>query len=97
MDFVRSKFGTNEPMPVEHFFLTFWMVCCAHTANWPKSEEKSRPVVPACAGCARAHPDFGRSVNPISTKGDRLCPPHYYSPSQILKPSAIPDREYLVL
>ena len=22
--------------------------------------------------------DFGRSVNPISTKGGRLCPPHYY-------------------
>ena len=23
-------------------------------------------------------PDFGRSVNPISTRGDRLCPPNYY-------------------
>ena len=34
-----------------------------------------RDVVPGCAGCARAHPDFGRSVNPISTRGDRLCPP----------------------
>ena len=21
-------------------------------------------------------PDFGRTVNPISTKGDRLCPPN---------------------
>ena len=41
MDFVRSSFGTNEPLPVEHFFLTFWPVCCAHTANRPKSEEKS--------------------------------------------------------
>ena len=28
-----------------------------------------RPVVPGCAGCAMAHPDFGRSVNPISTRG----------------------------
>ena len=28
----------------------------------------SRPVVHVCAGCAMAHPDFGRSVNPtIST------------------------------
>ena len=35
-----------------------------------------RPVVPECAGCAMAHPDFGRSVNPISTRGDRLCPPN---------------------
>ena len=23
-------------------------------------------------------PDFGRSVNTISTRGDRLCPPNYY-------------------
>ena len=23
MDFVRSKFGTNEPLPVEHFFPHF--------------------------------------------------------------------------
>ena len=30
MDFVRSNFGTNEPLPVEHF-----------AANRPKSEEKS--------------------------------------------------------
>ena len=29
----------------------------------------SRPVVPGCAGYALAHPDFGRSVNPISTRG----------------------------
>ena len=37
-----------------------------------------RGVVPAGAWGAMATPDFGRSVNPISTKGDRLCPPHYY-------------------
>ena len=37
-----------------------------------------RPVVPGCAiGCAMAHPGFGRSVNPISIKGDKLCPPNY--------------------
>ena len=24
---------------------------------------------------AMAHPNFGRSVNPISTRGERLCPP----------------------
>ena len=28
-----------------------------------------------------AYPDFGRSFNPISTRGGgRLCPPHYYLP-----------------
>ena len=29
------------------------------------------------AESALAHPEFGSSVNPIPTKGDRLCPPHY--------------------
>ena len=36
----------------------------------PQPYKQARPVVPGCAGRARAHPDFGRSVNPISTKGD---------------------------
>jgi hypothetical protein len=38
----------------------------------------SRGVVPgvARAGIAMAAPDFGRSVNPISTMGGRLCPPN---------------------
>ena len=35
-----------------------------------------RPVVHGCAGCAMAHPIFCRSVNPISTRGDRVCPPN---------------------
>ena len=43
-----------------------------------------RPVDP---GCAMAHPDFGRSVNPISTRGDRLCPPNYYWHTRIFRPS----------
>ena len=47
--------------------------------NWKKTPQplQFRPVVPGCAGCAIAHPDFGRSVNPISTRWDRLCPPNY--------------------
>ena len=32
-------------------------------------------------------PDFGRSVNPISTRGDRLCPPNYYWHPRIFRPS----------
>ena len=35
-------------------------------------EDQFRGVVPGGAA-----PDFGRSVNPISTRGDRLCPPNY--------------------
>ena len=46
-----------------------------------------RPVVPGCAGYAMAHPGFGRSVNPISTRGDRLCPPNYYWHTRIFRPS----------
>ena len=46
-----------------------------------------RGVVPGCAGCAMAHPEFGRSVNPISTRGDRLCPPNYYWHPRIFRPS----------
>ena len=41
-----------------------------------KSVIYSRPVVLGGAGGAMAPPDFGRSVNPISTKGGRLCPPN---------------------
>ena len=52
----------------------------------------TRPVVPRCAGCAMAHPDFGRSVNPISTRGDGLCPPIYYWHTQIFRPSDGPDK-----
>ena len=46
-----------------------------------------RPVIPGCAGCAMAHPDFGRSADPISTKGDRLCPPNYLWHTRIFRPS----------
>ena len=35
----------------------------------------AKVVVPGGAGGAMAPTDFGTSVKPISTKGDRLCPP----------------------
>ena len=43
------------------------------------------------AGHAMAPPDFARSVNPISTRGDRLCPPNYYWHPRIFRPSDGPD------
>ena len=58
---------------------------------------KYRPVVPGCAGCAMAHPDFGRPVNPISTRGDRLCPPNYYWHTRIFRPSDGPEIAHLKL
>ena len=33
----------------------------------------------------------GRSDNPISTRGDRLCPPDYYWHHRIFRPSDGPD------
>ena len=65
-------------------------------SNEPKPKQwfglyTNRAVVPGCAGCAMAHPDFGRSVNPISTRGDRLCPPNYYWHTQIFRPSDGPE------
>ena len=50
-----------------------------------------------CQGCrpsgchAMASSDFGRSVNPISTRGDRLCLPNYYWHPRIFKPSDGPE------
>ena len=55
---------------------------------------KYRPVVPGCAGCAMAHPIFRRSDNPISTRGDRLCPPNYYWHTQIFRPSDGPAYDF---
>ena len=48
-----------------------------------------------CRGC-QGPPDFGKSVNPISTRalqGDRLFPPIYYQDPQIFRPSDGTDHE----
>ena len=34
-----------------------------------------------------APPDFVKSANRIPTRSSRLCPPYYYSPTKIFKPS----------
>ena len=52
-----------------------------------------RGVVPGGAGGGMAPPDFGRSVNPISTRRGRLCPPYYYWHPQIFRPSYGPGLE----
>ena len=44
-----------------------------------------RGVARGGAEGARAPPEFGRSVNPIQTRGGRLCPPHYCQPPRIQK------------
>ena len=54
------------------------------------SNDKFRGVRDEWAEWAIVHPDFGRSVNPISTRGSRLCPPHYYLPTQLYVASYAP-------
>ena len=44
-----------------------------------------RGVARGGAEGARAPPGFGRSVNPIQTRGGRLCPSHYCQPPRIKK------------
>ena len=69
----------------------------------PHRSEATRPLHPrqlVASNCkdggtwenwgAPAHPDVDRSVNPNPTRWSRLRPPHYYSPSQIFRPFAIP-------
>ena len=41
------------------------------------------PIRDAGGGGARAPPKFGILVNPIWTKGGRLCPPYYYVPPHL--------------
>ena len=40
--------------------------------------------------------DFDRTANSISTRGDRLCPPHYFLPSRNSRPSYGPAIVYIV-
>ena len=44
-----------------------------------------RDVARGVAEGARAPPEFGRSVNPIQTRGGRLCFSHYCQPPRIQK------------
>ena len=53
---------------------------------------KSRGVVPGGAGGAMAPPDFGRTVNPISTRG-QIMPLKYYWHLRLFRPSDGPEVE----
>jgi hypothetical protein len=62
--FVSKKVGNRKNL--DHFNHISFKSCIlgsAATSGW--------------AGWALAHLEFGRSVNPITTRGGRLCPTHY--------------------
>ena len=50
-----------------------------------KMSTHERGVARGEAEGARASPEFGRSVNPIQTRGARLYPSHNCQPSRIQK------------
>ena len=68
-----------QPVRIEQNFSHFTKIRNMYTYT--------RGVVPGGAGGAMVPPEFGRSVNPISTRGDRLCPPNYYWHPRIFRPS----------
>ena len=51
----------------------------------PSNDLLYRGVARGVAEGARAPPKFGRSVNPIQTRGGRLCPSHHCQPPRIQK------------
>ena len=65
-----------------------WSEYTSVQSSGPCNIHHFRPVVPGAAVGAMATPDFGRSVNPISTGGGGgiFCP-------HIFRPSDIPDND----
>ncbi len=51
----------------------------------------TRAATTTKASKARALPKFWVTVNPISTRGGRLCPPPYWCPQQVLKSTGTPE------
>ena len=75
------------------WWLEEYRVSAACLYRWVRfSYMLHRPVVPG----PMVHPDFGRSVNPISTRGDRLCPLNYYWHTRIFRPSDSPGMSWLI-
>ena len=64
------------------------MMMMHHPINFTRAYLSMQGCRPwGCRVCAMAHPDFGSSVNPISTRWDRLCLPNYYWHPRIFRPS----------
>ena len=73
--FVALAHGVPALLKCSSFIRSFFSCSKNHNNVYCFSIGICRPVVPGvCRGC---HGDFGRSVNPISTKGGRLCPTNY--------------------
>ena len=69
---VKKTSKIKQPLVTHGNVITFTMHACAKYRG--------------ADGGAMAPPDFGRSVNPISTRGVRLYPPQYYQPPRNFRP-----------
>ena len=59
--------------------------------NVPAKQRRKQGREGGCGpGGAIAPPLFGRTVNPISTRGRRLCPPQYF----LKKVTKAPEKHY---
>ena len=74
MSLVAHRFGRLE----------FLNICCCFLQAGALEKNQNKyslshisAAASGWAGWALAHPEFGSLVNPITTKGERLCPPHY--------------------
>ena len=77
MNYIVCKFEKKITFSLQIYFSKSrkFMFLLREIVN-DSSSSYYRGVVPRGAGGAMAPPDFGRSVNPISTKEDKLCPPN---------------------
>ena len=80
-----DKLGTFFLLTSTQDFLQVWITNSDVIYEWTPEDEVQ--VRSSCRddgngegrGAYTPPPDFGKSVNPISTVGSRLRPPHYYS------------------
>ena len=68
----KCKLSVFEFLLMQHLFWSFKLRNLEREKEWRIMRIK--------------HSVFGRSVNPISTSGSRLCPPQYYEPPRIFRP-----------
>ena len=89
---LSNEVNTLKGGLISDFFFSFWLKSPKEVLNHKlECFPHSRGVVP---GGAMAHPDFGRPLNPISTRGDtgdRLFPSNYYWHSRIFRPCDAPE------
>ena len=67
-------------------FFTFQSNNFTSTSFWKANKMKTFCCI-SNGICRPLVPEFGRSVNPISTRVDRLCPRNYYWHTRIFRPS----------